>query len=227
MNFFGHACLASELRPEASFVFGAMLLDKPDPIAEWQRVSKEQDRLVQILNRVSTVEMKTRDTHLRFQCGGRKWINCDGKQNFPDGEIFTSPLETVTEGKIRYAFPALYGGREVVDVRLTFKKGAVVKASAAKGEELLHALLATDPGAKRVGELSFGTNYSIKNFTRNTLFDEKIGGTMHVAVGQSLPDSRGKNKSAVHWDMVCDTRKDFVVYGDGKPIQRNGKFLVP
>jgi aminopeptidase len=210
-----------------NFVYGADMVEKADPIGEWRKVAKRQAVLAKFLGKLKTIRIVGQDTDITFGVAERPWVSCDGKANFPDGEIFTSPLETVTEGHIRYAFPAIYGGREVVDVRLTFKKGAVVKATAAKGEELLHALLATDPGAKRVGELSFGTNYSIKNFTRNTLFDEKIGGTMHVAVGQSLPDSRGKNKSAVHWDMVCDTRKGFVVYGDGKPIQRNGKFLVP
>jgi len=214
------------LEDYADFVFGAGMVDQADPIAGWRKVSQRQAKLAKTLGKLKTIRIVGKGTDITFGVTGRPWVSCDGTANFPDGEIFTSPLETVTEGHIQYAFPAVYGGREVVDVNLTFRKGAVVKASAAKGEDLLQTLLKTDPGAKRVGELSFGTNYSIKQFTKNTLFDEKIGGTMHVAVGQSLPESRGKNRSAIHWDMVCDTRKGFTVYGDGKPIQRNGKFLI-
>jgi len=189
-------------------------------------VSERQALLAKFLGKLKKIRIAGPDTDITFGVAGRTWVSCDGKVNFPDGEIFTGPVETATEGHIRYTFPAIYGGREVVDVRLEFKKGAVVTASATKGEDLLRAMLKTDPGAKRVGELSFGTNYSITGFTRNTLFDEKIGGTMHVAIGQALPESRGKNRSAVHWDMVCDTRKGFTVYGDGRPIQRNGQFLM-
>ena len=170
----------------ADFVFGAMQLDRPDPIAEWQRVSREQDRLVKLLNDTREIEMKTKETQLKFRCGGRKWINCDGHQNFPDGEIFTCPIEDTVEGTIRFSFPAVYGGQAVEDVRLRFAQGRVVEAHAARGEPILSATLDTDAGARFVGEISFGTNYGIQRFTRNTLFDEKIGGTMHVAVGASL-----------------------------------------
>jgi len=208
------------------FVFGAGMVEKADPVGEWRKVARRQAKLARFLGTLKTIRIVGLDTDLTLRVEGRPWVSCDGQANFPDGEIFTSPLETATEGHIRYTFPAVYGGREVHDVRLVFKAGAVVKATAAKGEDLLRSMLATDPGAKRLGELAFGTNYSIKRFTKNTLFDEKIGGTMHLAVGQSLPDSHGKNRSAIHWDMVCDTRKGFTVYGDGKPIQRNGKFLV-
>jgi aminopeptidase len=208
------------------FVYGAGMVEKADPVGEWRKVARRQGKMAKFLGTLKTIRIVGLDTDLTLRVDGRPWVSCDGKANFPDGEIFTSPLETATEGHIRYTFPAVYGGREVHDVRLTFKQGAVIKATAAKGEELLHGMLATDPGAKRVGELSFGTNYSIKRFTKNTLFDEKIGGTMHLAIGDSLPDSHGKNRSAIHWDMVCDTRKGFTIYGDGKLIQRNGKFLV-
>jgi aminopeptidase len=209
------------------FVYGAGMLGARDPLAEWRKVSARQARMVKFLNTLKTVRIVGKDTDITFGVAGRKWINCDGHVNFPDGEIFTSPLEGATEGHILYTFPAVYGGREVENVRLTFEKGKAVKAEASKGEDLRTAMLKTDAGATRVGELAFGTNYSIKNFTKNTLFDEKIGGTMHVAVGQSLPKTGGSNKSAIHWDMVCDTRKGFTIYGNGKPIQRNGKFLVP
>lgn len=209
-----------------SFVFGAMLLDKPDPIAEWQRVSREQARIVDYLNQVKTIEMKTKDTDLRFNCGGRKWINCDGKENFPDGEVFTGPIEDSVEGTIRFSFPAVYGGKEVENVRLRFEKGKCVEARAAKGEEYLNAMLDSDEGARYVGEISFGTNYGIQRFTKHTLFDEKIGGTMHLAVGASLTESGGVNKSSLHWDMVCDFRQAGEVHADGKLILKDGKLLI-
>ena len=206
------------------FVYKAGMLDKKNPIAEWRKVSRRQAKLAKRLNKLSIIRIVGRDTDISFNVKGRKWVNCDGRQNFPDGEVFTGPHEESTEGHIRYAFPAVYGGREVENVRLWFKKGKVVEAKADKGQEYLKAMLEMDPGACRVGELAFGTNYSIKRFTKNTLFDEKIGGTMHIAVGAGLPESGSKNKSALHWDMVCDTRKGFTVYGNGKPIMKNGRF---
>ncbi len=208
------------------FVFKAGMLHKADPVAEWKKLSARQAKLARRLDRLSTVRITGPDTDLSFRVKGRKWINCDGQQNFPDGEVFTCPLEDSAEGHIRYSFPAVYGGREVENVRLVFKKGKVVEAKADKGEDFLNAMLDTDPGGRYVGELAFGTNYAIQRFTKNTLFDEKIGGTIHIAVGASLPEAGGRNKSGVHWDMVCDTRKDACIYGDGKPIARNGKFLI-
>ncbi|MGB9742388.1 MAG: aminopeptidase [candidate division WOR-3 bacterium] len=208
------------------FVYGAGMVDRKDPIAEWKKISRRQQALVRKLNRFRTIRIVGEDTDISFGVRHRKWINCDGRVNFPDGEVFTSPEEDKTEGKIRYHFPAVYLGKEVVNVRLIFEKGRVVEAQADKGEDLLRAMIATDEGASRVGELAFGTNYSIQRWTRNTLFDEKIGGTMHVALGAALPETGGKNKSAIHWDMVCDTRKGYTVYGDGQPIMKNGRFLI-
>ena len=205
------------------FVYRAGKLDQKDPVAEWQKVSQAQAKLVRFLNTRETIRIVGPDTDLSFNVTGRKWINCDGHENFPDGEVFTGPVENSAEGRIRYTFPAIHGGREVENVRLTFKQGKVVEAKADKGEEYLQAMLDSDAGSRYVGELAFGTNYSIKRFTKNTLFDEKIGGTMHIAVGASLPESGGRNKSSLHWDMVCDTRKGFTVYGDGKPIMKDGK----
>jgi aminopeptidase len=205
------------------FVYTAGKLDRRDPVAEWRKVSRRQAKLVKFLNTLKTIRIAGVDTDLSFRVAGRKWINCDGHENFPDGEVFTGPLEDSAEGRIRYSFPAIYGGREVETVRLEFRKGKVVQARADKGEDYLNAMLDTDPGARFVGELAFGTNYAIQRFTKNTLFDEKIGGTMHIAVGASLPESGGRNKSALHWDMVCDTRKGFTVYGDGRPIMKDGK----
>jgi len=205
------------------FVYRAGKLDKRDPVAEWRKASRAQAKLVKVLNTLRTMRIVGLDTDLSFKVAGRKWINCDGHENFPDGEVFTGPVENSAEGRIRYSFPAIYGGREVENVRITFKKGRVVDARADKGEDYLQAMLDSDAGARYVGELAFGTNYSITKFTKNTLFDEKIGGTMHVAIGAALPESGGRNKSSLHWDMVCDTRKGFTVYGDGKPIMKDGK----
>jgi aminopeptidase len=207
------------------FVYKAGLLHKADPAAEWKKVSKAQQKLCDFLNRARQVRFTTpQGTDIRMGVKGRKWINCDGHENFPDGEVFTGPIETATEGVVAFSFPAVHGGREVTDVVLRFKAGKVVDASASKGEDFLVKMLDSDAGARVLGELALGCNYSIQRFTKNTLFDEKIGGTFHLAVGAAYPESGGKNQSAVHWDMVCDLRRGGIVEVDGKVISRNGKF---
>ena len=153
-------------------------------------------------------------------------MNCAGTENFPDGEIFTSPIENSAEGVIHYSYPAVYAGREVEDVRLEFKKGKVVKETAAKNLKFLTDMLNSDKGARFLGEVAIGTNYEIKRFSKNTLFDEKIGGTCHLAVGEGFEESGGKNRSAIHWDMVCDLKKDSEIKADSKVIYRNGKFKI-
>ncbi|NOY88895.1 MAG: aminopeptidase, partial [FCB group bacterium] len=163
---------------------------------------------------------------LKLRVKGRKWINCAGTENFPDGEIFTGPIENTAEGYIRYSYPAVYMGKEVEDVRLEFKNGKVVKESAGKNQDFLTQMLNIDKGARFIGEFAIGTNYEIKEFTKNTLFDEKIGGTCHLAVGASIPESGGKNQSSLHWDMVCNLKKDSQIKADGKVIYRNGKFAI-
>ena len=208
------------------FVFRGCLLDKKDPVGEWKKISARQAKICRDLSKLGEIRITGPETDIRFGVRGRTWVNCDGKANFPDGEVFTAPIENSVEGRIHYAFPAVMGAREVTGVRLSFRRGRVVEATAEKGQDFLHQMIDSDPGARRVGELAFGTNPAVKTFTRNTLFDEKIGGTMHVALGASIPESGGRNKSAIHWDMVCDTRKGFTVYGDDKPIHRNGKFLI-
>ncbi|MFH1278067.1 MAG: aminopeptidase [Candidatus Eisenbacteria bacterium] len=208
------------------FVFGALLVNKRDPIEEWKKVSKKQALLATKFNRFKDLRIVGEDTDLRMSVKGRKWVNCDGHHNLPDGEIFSGPVEDSVEGTIRYTYPAIYQGREVTDVRLTFKKGVVVKATAAKGEDLLVKLLAMDEGARRVGEVAVGTNYGISEFTRSILFDEKIGGSVHLAVGRSIPESGGLNQSGLHWDMIKDMRKGGEIYGNGKLVYKNGKFLI-
>jgi aminopeptidase len=208
------------------FVLRACLVHLVDPIAAWRKIHTKQEKICKVLNRKKKIRVVAKDTDLTFTCAGRKWINCDGQANMPDGEIFTGPIEDSVEGTIAFSFPAYYMGREALDVRLTFKKGKVVKASATKGEDYLLAMLDSDEGARRVGEFAIGTNYGIQKFTKNTLFDEKIGGTIHMAVGASLPESGGVNESGVHWDMVTDMRKGGVMYADGKVIHKDGKFTI-
>jgi aminopeptidase len=157
---------------------------------------------------------------------GRTWIPCVGDRNMPDGEFFTGPVEDAVDGEISFSFPAVYGGREVSGVKLRFESGKVVDASAERGEPFLHEMLDTDAGARHLGELGIGTNYGITTGTREILLDEKIGGTVHMAIGMSYPESGGTNSSAVHWDMVCDLRQGGSITVDGEELQRDGKFLV-
>jgi aminopeptidase len=214
------------LREFEDFVYKACLVHEPDPINAWKKVSKEQQRVTDWLDKAKQIHVVGPDTDLRLEVTGRKWINCDGHENFPDGEIFTGPIEESVNGHIRYTYPACLHGREVEDVRLQFKDGKVVKATAAKNEQFLLKMLESDEGAKYVGEFAFGTNSGIQRFTKNTLFDEKIGGTIHLAVGLGFPESGSKNKSAIHWDMVCDLRKGGEVRVDGTVFLKDGKMLI-
>lgn len=207
------------------FVYEAGLLDKDDPIKEWKRISKEQERWVKYLNTKSNLHIVSDDTDIRVGIKGRKWINCDGKENFPDGEIFTSPIENDINGYIKFSFPGIFMGKQIEGIKLEVKDGKIIKASAEKGEELLKELLETDKGSKFFGEVAIGTNYGIKEFTSNMLFDEKIGGTIHMAIGDSMPEAGGKNKSSLHWDMLCDMRPNGKIYADGEIFYENGKFL--
>ena len=208
------------------FVYGAGHLNDKDPLSHWKKVEKEQARLIKIMNRFKELHVQSPNADLKLKVKGRKWINCAGTQNFPDGEIFTGPIENSAEGFIRYTYPAVYGGREVDDVRLEFKKGKVVNETASKNQKYLTDMLNMDKGARFVGEFAIGTNYDIQRFSRNILFDEKIGGTCHLAVGASIPESGGVNKSSLHWDMVCDLKKDSTISADGKVIYKNGKFTI-
>jgi len=208
------------------FVFRAGHIHEDDPVAYWQSVEKEQARIVNILNDVGQIHLVAEGTDLTLNIEGRKWINCCGHENFPDGEVFTTPIEDSVNGKIRYSYPAFYGGREADGVILEFKDGKVVNASAEKNEEFLISMLDTDEGARHLGEFAIGTNYEIQQFTRNTLFDEKIGGTCHLAVGSAYPETGGTNRSGIHWDMVCDLKKGGEITADGKTIYKDGKFQI-
>ncbi|KNF08127.1 peptidase M29 aminopeptidase II [Gottschalkia purinilytica] len=207
------------------FIYKAGHIDKEDPILEWKKISQEQQKVVDYLNTKKELHIISKDTDLKMSIEGRIWINCDGKINFPDGEVFTGPVEDSVEGHIRFTFPGIYQGKEIEDIKLTFEKGKVIKAEAKKGEDLLHALLETDEGAKRLGEIAIGTNYGIDKFTRNMLFDEKMGGTIHAAIGMAYQETNATNKSVIHWDMLCDMKDGGKIYADGELFYENGKFI--
>ncbi|MDS0526424.1 aminopeptidase [Clostridium sp. SHJSY1] len=207
------------------FVYGAGLLDKDDPVAEWKKISAEQEKWVKYLDTKSELHIISEGTDITVGVKDRKWINCDGQENFPDGEIFTSPIENSINGHIRFSFPGIYVGKEIEGIELEIKNGKVVSAKAEKGEELLKTLLETDEGASFFGEVAIGTNYGIKRFTRNMLFDEKIGGTIHMAIGDSMPEAGGKNRSVIHWDMLCDMRNGGEIYADGELFYKDGYLI--
>ncbi|MFL0247807.1 aminopeptidase [Candidatus Clostridium stratigraminis] len=207
------------------FVYGAGLLDTEDPVAEWKKISAQQERWVKYLDTKKELHILSEGTDIRVKVDGRKWINCDGRVNFPDGEIFTSPVEDSINGCITFSFPGIYSGKEIEGIKLEIQNGKVIKAAAQKGEDLLLALLATDEGSSFFGEVAIGTNYGIKKFTRNMLFDEKIGGTIHMAIGDSMPEAGGLNRSTVHWDMLCDMRGGGKIFADGELFYENGEFI--
>lgn len=213
------------LREYEEFVYTAMFLDREDPIAEWRAFSKDQQAKVDRLDRVSTLRIVAEDTDLTLSVAGRKWMNSDGHRNFPSGEVFTGPVEESANGVIRFSFPAVRGGQEVEDVRLRFENGRVVEATAARGQDYLNTVLDTDAGARFLGEVAIGNNFGIQRFTKNTLFDEKIGGTCHLAVGSSYLETGGRNDSSVHWDMVCDLRRGGEIHADGEVIHRDGRWV--
>jgi aminopeptidase len=208
------------------FYYGACLADDGDPLTAWERASAETRRLAEWIEGREEVRVVAPGTDIKLGIAGRKFIPCDGRHNMPDGEFFTGPLEDSVEGEVSFHLPATIGGREVAGVRLRFEAGKVVEASAERGEEFLHELLDTDEGARRLGELGIGTNYAIDRGTREVLLDEKVGGTVHMAVGRSYPESGGVNESAVHTDLVCDLRRGGKLIVDGETMQEDGKFVV-
>lgn len=214
------------LREFEAFVYAATFADQPDPIAAWQAVHDRQQRLVDWLAGKSEVVVRGPDVDLRLSISGRTFINSDGRRNMPSGEIFTGPVEDSVEGWIRFRYPAIRGGREVEGVEFTFMQGKVVAAKASKNEAYLLSQLNSDPGARYLGEFAIGTNDRIQRFTKNILYDEKIGGTIHIALGAGYPETGSRNDSSLHWDFICDMRQGGEIWVDGELFYRDGQFTV-
>ncbi len=198
-----------------AFVAASMFLDRPDPVVAWQELGRRQAGLVEFMTGVRTVRIEAAGTDLTLSVAGRTWINSDGRRNMPSGEIFTGPIEDSASGRLHCSFPVCRSGREVVGIALEFDAGRVVAAEADEGKEYLLSMLDLDPGARRLGELGLGLNAGIDRFTGSILYDEKIGGTVHVALGQSYPETGGTNESALHWDLIVDTRRGDGITADG------------
>jgi aminopeptidase len=204
------------------YVYHAGKLDTVDPVAGWRTFAAQMNQLSGWLDGHDQVVMKGKDVDLRLSAKGRRWFAADGKANFPDGEIFTSPVENSASGWVRFSYPALVMGRDVEGMELWFEEGRVVKLTANRGEDAALSLINTDEGARYLGELAVGTNYSVMRQTRHMLIDEKMGGTFHIALGESFPQIGGKNKSGLHWDILFDMKESEVTV-DGEPFYRDGK----
>ena len=210
----------------SEFVEKALLLDKEDPVKEWKEIEKKQDEIVEVLNKVENIHVLGEDTDLTLSVKGRKWKNCCGHVNLPDGEVATGPVEDSVNGHIRFTYPGIYMGNEIENIYLEFKEGKLVKATADKGEELLQEIVAIE-NADRIGEFAIGTNYGVTNFTKNMLFDEKMGGTLHCALGFGFPETGSKNTSAIHWDILKDMKAPgSKIIADGKVIYEEGQWKI-
>jgi aminopeptidase len=208
------------------FVYGSMFLDKPDPVAEWRKLAAMQQTKVDWLKGKKQVKLQGPNADITLSIEGRTFINSDGHKNMPSGEIFTGPVEDSVNGWIRFSYPSIVAGRAVSGIELKFENGKVVSATAESNDDLLQAQLNTDAGARYLGEFAIGTNFGINQFTGNILFDEKIGGTIHMAIGMGYPETGSVNRSAVHWDMICDMRNDSTIHVDGELFYKNGEFVV-
>ncbi len=202
----------------ADLVGRALFLDRPDPIAAWGALRERQARLIETLSRAEEIRIEAPGTDLTLNVAGRTWSNSDGKRNLPSGEVFTGPHETSANGTVRFTIPSAPSGVDVAGVELTFRDGEVVEARAERGDAYLQETLDTDPGARRLGELGIGTNTGLDRPTGLILLDEKIGGTVHLALGRSYPETGGINESAVHWDLICDLRTGGRLLADGEPV---------
>ncbi len=208
------------------FVYGACLPEIDDPVGYWKRFSSWQQKIVDWLAGKETIRVAGPDVDLRMRITDRVFINCDGKKNMPDGEVFTGPIEDSVEGHVRFSYPTTYQGRTLNGVHLWFEKGKVVKASAEKNEDFLLKMLDVDQGARFVGEFAIGTNKGITRATGNTLFDEKINGSFHMALGAGIPESGSVNESSIHWDMVCNLKDGGRIWVDDELFYENGEFLI-
>lgn len=208
------------------FVYSACHADKDDPVAEWKKMSNRQQILVDWLKGKKQLRAKGTNIDMTMSIADRTFINSDGRRNMPSGEIFTGPVESSVQGWVRFTYPAIYGGREVDGVELRFKDGKVVDASAQKNEDFLLSALDTDDGARFLGEFAIGTNDGIERFTKSILYDEKIGGTVHMALGMGYPETGSKNQSSIHWDMICDMRDGGQIWVDDELFYDAGRFLI-
>jgi aminopeptidase len=214
------------LEEYADFVYAATFCDREDPVAEWHKIHDMQQHKVDWLKGKNHVRLQGPNVDLQLSIEGRTFINSDGHKNMPSGEIFTGPVEDSVNGWIRFDYPSIVGGRAVKGIELRFEQGRVVEAHAEENDDLLQAQLDTDAGARYLGEFAIGTNFGIQKFTGSILFDEKIGGTVHVAIGKGYPETGSRNDSAVHWDMICDMRQDSTITVDGELFYQNGEFVV-
>lgn len=214
------------LRAYTEFVYKACALDQDDPAEHWRGVRAQQDKLCNWLNGKSHCKVTGPGIELEFDFTDRLWINAHGDLNFPDGEIYTGPVEDSVNGHVHFNFPTAHGGREMSGIKLRYENGVVVEASAEKDEAFFLETINQDEGARRMGEFAIGTNMGIQQFTGNTLFDEKIGGTIHMALGFSVPNTRGVNQSIVHWDMVHDMKDGGEITIDGELFYKNGQFVI-
>jgi aminopeptidase len=224
------AALAQEadmsLRDYENFVYAATFADQPDPVASWRGVHDTQQHLVDWLKGKRDVRVQGPNIDMTLSIAGRTFINSDGRRNMPSGEIYTGPVEDSVNGWVKFSYPAIRGGYSVEGVEFEFRDGKVVQARASKNEEYLLSQLDSDAGARYLGEFAVGTNYGIQRFTRSILYDEKIGGTLHMAVGAGYPETGSTNQSSVHWDFICDMRRDSAIWIDGELFYKDGQFQV-
>jgi len=213
------------LEEYSNFIFDACMLTADNPRSNWLDVRKRQQHIVDFLNDKSAIRYKNKNSDISFSTKDRIWINSDGRSNMPSGEVYTGPVEESVNGVMHFDFPSIFQGKEVEGIELQVESGKIVKWSAKKGQDLLDTIF-NIPGANYFGEAAIGTNYNISRPTKNILFDEKIGGTVHMAVGQSYAQTGAKNKSSIHWDMISDMRNDGEIFADGELIYKNGKFLI-
>jgi len=206
------------------FIYNACKLYEDDPRAAWLQVRKRQQAVVDYLNNAEHIRYHCGKTDISFSVKGRTWINSDGRTNMPSGEVFSGPVEDSVQGTVYFNYPSIFMGTEVRGITLQVEKGEVVAWSAEQGEHILNKVFEVD-GARHFGEVAIGTNYSIQQPTKNILFDEKIGGTIHMAVGQSYKQTGGINESAIHWDMITDMKDGGRIYVDGELAYENGQFL--
>jgi aminopeptidase len=223
---YGYAQAAGmSLRQYEDFLYEACKVHLEDPVAAWKALGNEQQRLIDFLRGKKQLQVRGQNIDMELSIDGRLFYNASGTHNFPDGEIFTGPVETSVNGWVQFTYPALYQGNEVIGARLEFQDGLVTRATADKGESFLTKTLDTDDGSRRLGEFAIGTNKEIQRFTGSILFDEKIGGTVHMALGRGYPETGSTNLSSIHWDMICDMR-DGEILVDGEPFYRNGDFVI-